>query len=93
MTARLAAKHILVTGAATGIGRAIAETCVREGATVALLERDGDSVERLAIQLRGEGYHVQAVVADIADRAAVEAAVAQTRKINGPLPPWSITLG
>lgn len=52
MTARLAAKHILVTGAATGIGRAIAEACVREGATVALLDRDSDGVERLAAQLR-----------------------------------------
>ncbi|MGO2580021.1 MAG: SDR family NAD(P)-dependent oxidoreductase, partial [Halomonas sp.] len=47
MTARLAAKHILVTGAATGIGRAIAEVCVQEGATVALLDRDGASVECL----------------------------------------------
>lgn len=57
MTARLAAKHILVTGAATGIGRAIVEACVREGATVALLDRDGAGVECLADQLRSVVYH------------------------------------
>ncbi|UEQ03360.1 SDR family oxidoreductase [Halomonas profundus] len=85
MTARLTDKHILVTGAATGIGRAIAEACVREGATVALLDRDGDNVERLAAQLRSEGHNAQALVADIADCAMVDAAVAKAREINGPL--------
>tara|TARA_R110001606_G_scaffold184997_2_gene332223 strand:- start:329 stop:1105 length:777 start_codon:yes stop_codon:yes gene_type:complete len=85
MTARLAAKHILVTGAATGIGRAIAEACVREGATVALLDQDSDSVERLAAELRSEGHNVQALMADIADRAMVDAAVVKAREKNGPL--------
>lgn len=85
MTARLATKHILVTGAATGIGRAIAEACVREGAKVAVLDQDAESVERLAAELRGEGHKVQALVADIADREAVEAAVVQARKFFGPL--------
>lgn len=85
MTARLADKHILVTGAATGIGRAIAEACVREGAILTLLDMEGESVERLAKRLRGEGYQVQAVVADIADRCAVEAAVAKAREYSGPL--------
>ncbi|SDO35543.1 SDR family oxidoreductase [Vreelandella arcis] len=85
MAARLADKHILVTGAATGIGRAIAEACVREGATVALLDRDGDDVERLAEELRGEGHNAQALIADIADRAAVDAAVARVQEINGSL--------
>ena len=85
MTARLADKHILVTGAATGIGRAIAEACVREGATLTLLDMERESVERLAKRLRGEGHQVQAVVADIADRSAVEAAVAKAREHSGPL--------
>ena len=85
MTGRLATKHILVTGAATGIGRAIAEACVREGAKVALLDQDGDSVERLAAELRSEGHNVQALMADIADRAMVDAAVVKAREKNGPL--------
>ncbi|KPQ22269.1 SDR family oxidoreductase [Halomonas sp. HL-93] len=85
MTTRLNAKHILVTGAANGIGRAIAEACVQEGATVALLDRDGEGIERLVAQLRGEGHKVQALVADIADRDAVEAAVTQACKFAGPL--------
>lgn len=85
MTARLTTKHIMVTGAANGIGRAVAEACVSEGATVALLDQDGDNVERLAAQLRSAGHNAQALVADIADRAAVEAAVARAREINGPL--------
>lgn len=85
MTARLADKHILVTGAATGIGRTIAEACVRQGATVALLDRQRDGVERLAAQLRGEGHKALGLVADIADRAAVEAAIAQAQEVNGRL--------
>ena len=85
MTGRLAAKHILVTGAAMGIGRTIAEACVREGAKVALLDQDGDSVERLAAELRSEGHNVQALIADIADRAMVDAAVAKAREKNGQI--------
>ncbi|HRY25682.1 MAG TPA: SDR family NAD(P)-dependent oxidoreductase, partial [Geminicoccaceae bacterium] len=45
---RLKGKRALVTGAGSGFGRAIAETYVREGAKVAILDIDGDAAERVA---------------------------------------------
>src|SRR3954470_23262055 len=46
--ARLAGRRIIVTGAASGIGRAIAELFRREGATLALIDLDGPGVEATA---------------------------------------------
>lgn len=60
---RLAAKRILVTGAAQGIGRAIAELFVREGATVLALDRNADALKTLA--------GCQTHVVDLLDPAAV----------------------
>ena len=45
---QLEGKVAIVTGAAKGIGAAIAETCVREGARVAMLDLDGDGLEAVA---------------------------------------------
>jgi len=68
--ARLAGRRILVTGGASGIGRATAMTFAREGAAVAVLDRDADAAARVA---RDAGGH--AVAADVGDAAAVDAAV------------------
>lgn len=54
----------VVTGAAKGIGLAIAEHLVAGGATVIALDRDGDSLEREAARL-GEGY--RPLVGDIGE--------------------------
>lgn len=61
----------LVTGAASGIGRAIAEAFIAQGAVVALLDRDLNAVQRVAADI--EAAH--AVAADVADERAVVAAV------------------
>ena len=68
---------VLVTGAARGIGRAIAERFAREGDAVALLDRDGREAEAVAATLAGEGGRALALEADVADRAAVRDAVAR----------------
>ncbi|MBN8971349.1 MAG: SDR family oxidoreductase [Rhizobiales bacterium] len=68
-----ASHHALVTGGGRGIGRAIAETLTRAGATVTILGRDRATLER-AVQ-EGAAHH--ALVADVSDQAAVNAAIAE----------------
>ena len=66
---RLRARAAVVTGAARGIGLAISERFVREGARVALVDRDGQKVEAAAKRL-GEG--AVALVGDVTRTGDVE---------------------
>lgn len=61
-------RSALVTGAASGIGLAYAETMAEAGARVTLTDVDGDAAEREAARLRGEGYDVRADQLDVTDR-------------------------
>jgi 3-oxoacyl-[acyl-carrier protein] reductase len=72
----LAERVAIVTGAANGIGRGIAEVLAAEGAAVVIVDLDGDGAEQLAGRLRDEGRDALAVQVDLVDRAAVEAAAA-----------------
>ncbi|QLD11443.1 SDR family NAD(P)-dependent oxidoreductase [Microbacterium oleivorans] len=71
MTMRLQGKTALVTGAATGIGRAVAERFVSEGARVVLADRNAAAVREAAAAL---GPRARAVTMDISDETAVAAA-------------------
>jgi len=83
---RQADQHFLVTGAGTGIGRAIALRLGSEGARLSLLARDRARLEATAAQLRSEtGVAVHVETADIRDRAAVDAAIASCHRHLGPL--------
>ena len=66
----------VVTGAASGIGLAIAEALVAAGAKVLMIDRDGEAVERAAADLRARAAEVQAFRADVSDPDAVERAAA-----------------
>jgi NAD(P)-dependent dehydrogenase (short-subunit alcohol dehydrogenase family) len=69
---RLAGRRILITGAASGIGRATAALFRREGAAVAMLDRDAELLEAACQEIgRGEGPAVVAVAADVTDDARV----------------------
>jgi NAD(P)-dependent dehydrogenase (short-subunit alcohol dehydrogenase family) len=61
----------IVTGGASGIGRATALVLAREGASVAVFDRDGDGAQTTAAQVGGAAYDV-----DVRDGEAVTAAVA-----------------
>lgn len=84
MADRLAGKRIFLTGAAQGIGLAIATACLREGAAVFLLDRDGALLAQTVADLNAPG-RIGSAVADISDRAAVEAAMALASVAIGPI--------
>src|SRR5262245_35060804 len=82
----LTAVGVLVTGAASGIGLAVATRCLAEGATVAALDRDGAALDRAVAGLTAGGRdRVTAVQADVADPEQVRAAVAAAGERLGRL--------
>lgn len=74
---RLAGKIALISGAGSGIGRASARQFVAEGAKVAGLDINPDSLHETA-QLIGESGAFLPIVADVSQSEAVQAAIAQT---------------
>jgi NAD(P)-dependent dehydrogenase (short-subunit alcohol dehydrogenase family) len=70
----LEGRVVVVTGAGSGSGRAGAELLARLGAGVGVLDLDGDRAAAVASAIEAAGGRAVALVADVADRAAVEAA-------------------
>jgi NAD(P)-dependent dehydrogenase (short-subunit alcohol dehydrogenase family) len=79
----LAGRTAVVTGAAGGIGSAIATELVRAGVAVALLDRDAPAAEALAATLRGCGAKAFATACDTTDGTGVGAAFAAARAALG----------
>jgi NAD(P)-dependent dehydrogenase (short-subunit alcohol dehydrogenase family) len=69
----------MITGAAQGIGYAIAEAAAREGAALLLIDRDGDLLAPAVEALRAGGAGVTGHVADITDAAAIARAVEKAK--------------
>ena len=65
MKRRVAGSRILVTGASSGIGRAIAELAARRGARVVLAARSQPTLDAIAASLARDGADVVAVRADV----------------------------
>lgn len=80
---RLDGRTAIVTGAASGIGRRIAERLAAEGAMVAIADLNRDPAEAVAEAIRGAGGGAMAVAMDVADEAAVQAGVDAVLKAWG----------
>ena len=65
----------IVTGAASGMGRATAHLFADEGAKVAIIDINEAGLESVAAEMRAVGADVYALVVDLSDRDAVEQAI------------------
>jgi short-subunit dehydrogenase len=75
----------IVTGASRGIGRAIAEILGAEGYDLTISARKPDTLERAAEALRGDGYNVEHVAANMASEEGVQEVVRRHRERFGRL--------
>lgn len=76
-------KVVVVTGAASGIGKATAGRFAHEGATVAMLDLSADAVEEAAAELGLSNDAYVAVAVDVTDDESVGTAVASIREHLG----------
>ena len=72
-----------VTGAGSGIGRAGAAIMAREGAIVAVADRDMASAAETVRGIAGAGGRAEAIVVDVTDDAALEAAIRDVANRHG----------
>lgn len=70
---RLEGKHAVVTGAASGVGRATSLLFAREGAAVACVDIDAEMGEETAAMIRAEGGEALFVETDLTDPASIDA--------------------
>lgn len=68
----LVGKHVIITGASSGIGRASAIAVAARGATVFALARNAEALDDLVEEIREAGGDAHAFTCDVTDSAAVE---------------------
>ena len=83
MSSELKGKVALVTGASRGLGEGAARALAEAGASVMLVARDGKLASKVAKDIAGKSAHAAAMACDVADYAAVQKVVAETKKRLG----------
>ncbi|WP_243315669.1 SDR family oxidoreductase [Geothrix paludis] len=75
--------HVLITGAASGLGRLMALEAAARGARVSLLDRDAKGLDALCEAILAKGGEARGFAVDLSDRAAVQATCAEIRQPRG----------
>jgi 3-oxoacyl-[acyl-carrier protein] reductase len=73
----------IVTGAASGMGRATAQLFADEGARLAIIDLNADGLQGVATEIEGVGGEVLALPVDLCDRAALETAIRKVAEHYG----------
>jgi 3-oxoacyl-[acyl-carrier protein] reductase len=81
----IAGKVAIITGAASGMGRATAYVFADEGARLALVDRNAEGVEAVAGEVRAAGGVAHAYAADLADGDTIPPLVERIRADLGPV--------
>jgi NAD(P)-dependent dehydrogenase (short-subunit alcohol dehydrogenase family) len=71
----LGGKTAVITGGASGIGRACAHVMARSGADISIWDRDQDAIDLVLQELEAYDFRVHGVVVDVSDSAAVDQAM------------------
>ncbi len=82
---RLTGKTIIVTGAGSGMGEAMAKLFAQEGARIVAADIRLDTVERVVSAIKAAGGEAMAVVSDIAEPSAARELIKQTIDAFGKL--------
>lgn len=77
----LKGKHILVTGASSGIGQCIALECAEMGARVSIVGRNAERLAKTYLELAGSGQSM--IIADLTNESELENLVKNILPING----------
>lgn len=79
---------VALTGATSGVGRAIARRFARDGAQLGLIARSRDGLDAAVRDVQQAGGHAIALPCDVADADAVEAAAGAIEDALGPIDIW-----
>src|SRR4051812_43519565 len=81
----VAGRVMVVTGAASGMGRATAHLLADEGAAVGIVDRDAEALARVGKEMTDAGAQVHAVAADVAAEGSPARVVDEIRSALGPI--------
>ncbi len=84
----LSLQTIVLTGATAGIGLATARMAAKQGANLLLVARNEAALLKVRDEIRAAGGQAEYAVADVSDRAQLEAAAARAHEVFGGIDTW-----